>query len=226
MPIPSSANLANLVSDYLIYRPYAGKDSLTSQLQAHFNYAVTWSERFCNRSLFVTSPTTVTETVNGYGTATIVIKNTPVTSITTIYQVMDDSSTVLVDSTTYRLTPNTGEIQRIPSITAIQATPIYSVYGAVSSGLIAPSFNWAPGNQNYQVTYVYGATSYYGTNGTQTDPAADGLDFTYKYALFRMVDRLRGLTGQRDANYRGRTDADDANYFSYLFTPFRSFATA
>lgn len=110
-------------------------------------------ERWCDRA-FDTG--TFTQTYNGEGSETIILRNTPITSITSITRIYPDGDTSVVDSDDYRCELETGVVK---FTNATRGRVLMDSYGEVDvyNWGVAPQFT--EGHQNVRVVYVGG----YGT---------------------------------------------------------------
>jgi hypothetical protein len=153
------------------YKAYSGItaatwDTLIGTLIAN---AQAQAERYCARSF---DTATFTEMHNGGGTGFLLLKNAPITSITSVKHVATDGTKTTIESTRYKFDAATGELYLVPR--GLAKTTSYD-------GLGVPFSNWTRGSgfvegfQNYEVIYV---------GGYATAPS------DLKQALFEMVDEM------------------------------------
>ena len=176
-------------SEYKAYAGISGTGDDTA-IGVYVNIANAWIARMCGRTF---ESATYTEYYDGDGTDTLVLKNTPITSITSIkFRNADDTLDTALSSTLYRVDLATGVIKLLGS------TRVWG-YDDTSSGLPATelvySSRFTEGHQNWQVVYV---------GGYATIP--DDL----KYAAYLTVDLLFNNRGQA-----GMFNAESIGQYSY-----------
>jgi uncharacterized phiE125 gp8 family phage protein len=147
------------------------------------------AERYCDRA-FDTG--TYTEKHNGSRTNTLVLRNAPITSITSISLIDPDGNTTALDSSTYTVQLDSGVVKLAGSL-----------YGWATLDDVDPSERrWGDlpafpdGHQNLQVVYV---------GGYATAPN------DLKMAMYMYVDALYArtyATGGEDSAYRSQTLGD------------------
>lgn len=210
MPI-QSGDLTSWEADYRTYRGIAGSTP-DAQIEAKLQDAVAFAEICCGKAFGLTTVTPYTEYLNGTGGPAVVVGQTPIVAVTSVSIIEADRSTTLVDPATYRTSLSTGEIRRItadPGLLSIAPGTFDSV--VPQTGIWQ---NFPKGFQNIKVIYTYGSVSY------ATVPRA------FKVAVFRVVDRLRGEVGVRDASDDGLSALDDLAYFRAVYAPFRRYDLA
>jgi hypothetical protein len=112
------------------------------------------AERFCNRSF---DTATYTELHDGDNAGRFVLKNAPITSITSVKYVAVDGTKTALPSTLYGYVSETGELSLVPL--GVRKSTSYDSMGApyASSWSNGPAF--VRGVQNYEVIYVGGYSS-------------------------------------------------------------------
>lgn len=181
------------------YKTWAGISASTNdaRLQLFIDAVEAWAPRFCGRT-FVSA--TFTEDYSCTGTAVVILRNTPVTSITSVSWINSDGTTTTVDSSTYRYRGETGELWRIPSYYGsfeydYSRIPIQYQVGAFPQ--------WGTDNLGLRVVYVGGYTSF---------PA------DLQQAYYETVDDMAARGGLR--NMQIDSDFDMFEQARQRFTPF------
>lgn len=171
--------MADLVTatEYKTYAGISGSD-LDTVIGVMIDIASVQIRRYCGRNLTTGfESASRTEVYDGNGYKELQLTEWPVTSITSVTQVLDDGSTSALASTNYRVEGATGRLVRLAARTGRFAT---STWGEVSS----PGWGWEPGwddgFQNWSVVY---------TGGYSTIP--DDL----KFACYRLIDWMMGTRG-------------------------------
>jgi hypothetical protein len=98
---------------------------------------------------------TYTEYQNGLGTDSVMLFNTPVSSITSVDIVEADGTLTRLDSSTYRVNGATGRLCRVDSLSTIYDS---SLYGNLNHFNVGASVNFPVGFQNVKTIYVAGQT--------------------------------------------------------------------
>lgn len=95
-----------------------------------------------------------TEVVNGDGARSLMVRERPITSITSVTYIGPDGTTSTVDSTAYRADPGAALIWA----TGTGNGPTWP-YAALMTAGYGPIGNWANGKGNYSVVYTAGYAS-------------------------------------------------------------------
>jgi uncharacterized phiE125 gp8 family phage protein len=110
------------------------------------------AERYCDRTF---DTATFTEKYNSSGTNTVVLRNTPITSITSVSLITPDGDTAAIDSSAYTVQLDSGVVKLASNL-----------YGwTVIEDMDASERRWGDlpgfpmGHQNIQVVYVGGYAS-------------------------------------------------------------------
>lgn len=163
-----------------------------AQIQGFLDVANLTAARFCGIAFTNAGNTqqTFTEIVNGDGSDTIRIRNTPIVAVTSITVTSPDGSTDTIDSTTYACELATGTIRRrVPGNVAY----VFDVTAEFAPVVTVGSANYFPeGFQNITVVYT----------GAYTTAPAD-----LRWAVYETVDEALARVGIRGT--KGVADAEE-----------------
>ncbi|MBX3376051.1 MAG: hypothetical protein KF678_03495 [Phycisphaeraceae bacterium] len=200
------------------YKAYAGITVSTwdTLLNTLITAAQAKVERYCNR---VFDTATFTEYYSGDDAGCLILKNTPITSVTSVSYVAPDGNNYALPTNAYRFDPETGELFLIPRGLK-KATASNSLGVPYISNWQRPSFS--EGFRNYVVVYVGG---YGGTYVMPTD---------LQLAMYQYVDELfvpvkngaavdTSMQNETlgDYSYTRKLDSEVNSTFATRFGPFR-----
>lgn len=171
-------------------------------------------DRYCNRTL---ETATFTEDISGMGMPYLIVRNTPVTTLTSVSSLdrnTDGTETATaIDVGSYRFDAETGCISLINGRGIWRDDDGY--FAAAPRSVLSPRF--VPGFKNYRVVYVAG----YSTN---TIPA-DITDAIIQIAveLFKMRQINPGMAAEAigGPSYTAKTEAEMVERHQRLLAPFR-----
>lgn len=165
----------------------AGHGSSDAQLTTLLSVATAVLQRYCGRDSFEAAD--YTEALDGTGTEALIVRNSPINSITSIKTVSDDGTAGTAwDSSTYRAASDgSGVIHRLPygRPTRVRADD----YGTVRTDTYEAAAVFPEGRENIQVVY---------NGGYATVP--DDL----KWAVWMIMDDLIAARG-RDSTMQAET---------------------
>lgn len=202
------------------WKTYKGTSATTwdAQLAVVIPAAQAVAERYCNR-LFDTA--TYTELHDGDGTDTLILKNGPITSITSI-KVVDAAGTVLstYDSTAYVPDLRTGIVKLYDSR---YGRLVHDEFGILQNTQWGNQPYWPRGFQNIQAIYVGGYSS---------------MPADLQLAMYQYVDAIlsqslisvgqNAFTSERLGNYQYALANASEQFarFASLFAPWRRLVAA
>lgn len=199
------------------WKTYKGISATTydAQLAVVIPAAQSAVEQWCGR---VFDTATFTEKHNGNGWHRIVVKNAPITTLTSVTVVGPDGTSETVDSTTYTYEAETGIIGFQPASEGVLSVDEWGEPGNDGVWDVSPKFS--DGFQNISVVYVGGYSS-----GTM--PAGLKLAM-YQYVDVLMAQAVAGVgTGAfkserlGDYNYERMTGEESEALMVRLFGPWR-----
>ena len=174
------ANLGTL-ADFKSYRNITVTTNDT-QITFALDAINAWVARYCGITI---STQTITEFLHGLGTDTVMLRTSPISSVTTVQLVNADNTLTTIDADTYRCNLETGKLARINSSSSIV---FEGDFGTNPRAIIADSPSFPRGFRNLKVVYVSGYTT----------GAAAPADL--RLAMYQSIDEIMASVGLRESN--------------------------
>ena len=190
------------LSEYKAYREIdSGDTQYDSRLSPLIAGVNTEIERYCGRTFALS---TYTEKLNGKGTDTVIVSNTPLNSVTSVKLLFGDGTSYTYPSSSYTFEAATGVIRLASDyfLTDIRFS------GPEESRLSALP-NFPDGLQNIEVVYSGGYSA-----------APDDL----KMAAFRLIDFQSNAIGIRDSVNKKLSPLTEFEFKKAILAPFRRYS--